>query len=266
MRTEHTAILVVSFGTSFNDSRELAIGAIEGAIGQAYPECEIRRAFTSQMIIDKLRERDGLVIDNVAQALERAAADGIRCLAVQPTHLMDGLEYMDVLEDVQGCRGSFEKLSVGKPLLSEDSDFQAVARAVTEDTSRWDDGETAIVLMGHGTEAASNEVYEKMQAVLRGNGFTNYFIGTVEADPTLEDIAAALKRSGPYRRVVLQPLMVVAGDHANNDMAGDEEDSWKQVLSARGYEVRCVLKGLGQLEAVRWIYVQHVRAALQILN
>ena len=259
---EQTAILVVSFGTSFNDSRDITIGAIERAIGGAFPQYEARRAFTSQMIIDKLKKRDGLAIDNVKEALDRAAADGIRRLVVQPTHLMNGLEYMDVIEELEKQRETFDRILVGEPLLTEDRDFQAVAQAIAAATRSYDDGETAIVFMGHGTEAASNKVYEKMQETLLAEGFENYFIGTVEADPSLEDIVAALRKAGPYRRVVLEPLMVVAGDHANNDMAGDDEDSWKQVLISQGYEVECIIRGLGELEDIRKIYVEHVREKL----
>lgn len=263
---DDTAILVVSFGTSFNDSREATIGAVEEAISEANPGYEVRRAFTSQIIIDKLKERDGLEIDNVTQALDRAVADGVKNLVVQPTHLMDGLEYMDVVDELAEYEEDFDSVSIGEPLLTSDEDFQAVAEAITEETKGSDDGETAIVFMGHGTEAESNQVYAKMQEVLAAGGHENYYIGTVEAEPTLEDVIAALKEKGIYKKVVLQPLMVVAGDHANNDMAGGEEDSWKTALEAEGYDVECVIKGLGELPAIRSIYVEHTRAALEGLS
>lgn len=260
------AILAVSFGTSYNDSREKTIGAIEEAIRAACPEYEVRRAFTAQIIIDKLKERDGLEIDNVTEALDRAVADGVKILAVQPTHLMNGLEYQDLIAELEEYQEDFEKIVVGEPLLTSDEDFRQVAKAIAEATDSYNDGETAIVFMGHGTEAESNQVYEKMQKTLEAEGFENYFIGTVEAKPDLEDVKSALKEAGIYKKVVLAPLMVVAGDHANNDMAGDEEDSWKTVFAGEGYEVECLLQGIGELEDIQKIYVEHVKTALEGLD
>ena len=259
------AILVVSFGTSYNDSRDKTIGAIETAAAEAFPEYEVRRAFTSQIIIDKLKERDNLEIDNVTEALDRAVADGIKTLIVQPTHLMNGYEYTDLKEELETYRDKFEKIALGEPLLTSEEDFRAVAETITSETSSYDDGKTAICFMGHGTEADSNQVYTKMQQTLAAMGKDAYYIGTVEAEPTLEDVMAAMKDKG-YSRVVLEPLMVVAGDHANNDMAGDEEDSWKSQLQASGYEVECVLKGLGEFEGIQDIYTDHIRAAVDSLS
>ncbi|MGN0658637.1 MAG: sirohydrochlorin cobaltochelatase [Emergencia sp.] len=260
-----TAILVVSFGTSYNDSREATIGAIETAIQDAFPQYEVRRAFTSQIIIDKLKDRDGEEIDNVTEALDRAAADGIKNLVVQPTHLMDGLEYNDLKDELAKYEDVFDQIVLGEPLLTSDEDFENVITAITDATKDYDDGETAIVFMGHGTEAESNHVYADMQDKLAADEFANYYIGTVEAEPTLDDVIAALK-DGEYKKVVLEPLMVVAGDHANNDMAGDEEDSWKTALENEGYEVECLLQGLGQIEGIRDIYVAHTQAAVDALK
>lgn len=259
------AILVVSFGTSYNDSRDITIGAIENAITDAFPEYEVRRAFTSQIIIDKLKDRDGLEIDNVEEALDRAVADGITTLVVQPTHLMNGYEYTDLADALKDYEGKFEQIALAEPLLTSDADFEAVVSAITEHTASYDDGETAICFMGHGTEADSNAVYAKLQEKITAAGFENYFIGTVEAEPTLDDVLAAVKEKGTYTKVVLEPLMVVAGDHANNDMAGDEEDSWKSVFESEGFEVECILEGLGQNEAIRQIYVDHTKAAVDSL-
>lgn len=260
-----TLILAVSFGTSYNDSRDITIGAIEKSLEDAFLEYPVRRAFTSQIIIDKLAERDGLEIDNVTQALDRAVADGFKNLIVQPTHLMNGLEYMDIVNELKEYESDFEKIAIGEPLLTSDADYEAVINAITEDTKSYDDGETAIVYMGHGTEAESNQVYATMQEKLTASGHSNYYIGTVEAAPTLEDVVKALKEAGTYKKVVLQPLMVVAGDHANNDMAGDEEDSWKTALEAEGFEVESRLVGLGELAGIREIYVQHTQAAIDSL-
>ena len=259
-----TAILVVSFGTSYNESRDATIGATEQAIQTAFPQYEVRRAFTSQIIIDKLAERDGLEIDNVTQALDRAAADGIKILIVQPTHLMNGYEYTDLKDELANYEDTFDQIAIGEPLLTSDEDFEAVISAITADTASYDDGQTAIVFMGHGTEADSNGVYAKLQEMITADGFDNYYIGTVEATPSLDDIIASLDGKD-YTRVVLEPLMVVAGDHANNDMAGDEDDSWKSVLTAKGYEVECILEGLGQKPAVQAVYVDHVKAAVDQL-
>ena len=254
-------LLVISFGTSFNDSRRLTIGAIEDSLEAAFPDFSVRRGFTANIIIDHVNKRDGVLIDDVKAALDRAVANGVKTLVVQPTHLMNGLEYNDVVDEVAQYSDAFDKVVFGEPLLTSDEDFKAVEKAITDWTADYDDGKTAIVFMGHGTEAESNGVYEKMQKLLTDDGFTNYFIGTVEATPSLDDVLAAVK-AGDYERVILEPLMVVAGDHANNDMAGDDEDSWKSAFTAEGYDVECLLRGLGENEAIRELYVAHAQAAI----
>ena len=217
-------ILVVSFGTSYNDSREVTIGAIENAIRKANPDYEVRRAFTSQIIIDKLKDRDSIEIDNVEEAFARLVKDGVKELIVQPTHVMNGFEYDDLIEVVNANKSKFSSVKIGAPLLTSDADYNAVIEAITAATAEYDDGKTLITFMGHGTEHSANATYAKLQEMLTAAGKTNYCIGTVEAEPSLEDVIAAAKAGG-YSRIVLRPLMVVAGDHANNDMAGDEEDS-----------------------------------------
>ena len=256
-----TELLVVSFGTSFNDSRRLTIGAIEGALADAFPDYSVRRGFTSQIIIDHVKSRDGVTIDNVTEALDRAVDNGVKTLVVQPTHLMDGYEYNDLVDEISQYADAFDKIIIGEPLLTTDEDFKAVAEAIVEATKEYDDGKTAICFMGHGTEADSNGVYAHMQEVIDELGYENYFIGTVEATPSLDDLVKAVGE-GDYERVILEPLMVVAGDHANNDMAGDEEDSWKSVFEAEGYEVECVLRGLGELPTIQELYVRHVQDAI----
>lgn len=258
-------LLVVSFGTSFNDSRRLTVGAIENAIEKAFPDYSVRRGFTSQIIIDHVKSRDNVAIDNVGEALERAADNGVKNLVIQPTHLMNGLEYRDLVNEAAEYSDAFEKIVIGEPLLTSDDDFKAVIQAITEATAEYDDGETAICFMGHGTEAESNQVYSKMQDMLAEAGYKNYFIGTVEAAPTLSDVLALVKK-GEYKKVVLEPLMIVAGDHANNDMAGDEEDSWKSAFEAAGYEVTCLVRGLGEMEGIRQLFVEHAQEAIALLS
>ncbi len=205
--------------------------------------------------------RDGEVIDNVQQALDRAVANGVKVLLVQPTHLMNGFEYNDLRDELAEYADAFDQILLGEPLLTIDRDYDMVAETLVDATAQYDDGETAIVFMGHGTEAESNGVYVKMQTVLSEAGCENYFIGTVEAEPTVQDVLEKVQ-AGSYRRVVLRPMMIVAGDHANNDMAGDDPDSWKSVFEDAGYEVECVLEGLGQLKMVRMLIADHAAEAI----
>lgn len=258
-------LLVVSFGTSYNDNRRLTIGAIEDAIEKAFPSYSVRRGFTSQIIIDHIRSRDQAVIDNVGEALNRAVDNGVKNLVIQPTHLMNGLEYHDLVNEVAEYADAFAQVAVGEPLLTSDEDFKSVIKAITEETAQYDDGETAICFMGHGTEAESNQVYGKMQDMLKEAGYQNYYIGTVEAEPSMEDVLTAVQ-AGAYKRVVLQPLMIVAGDHANNDMAGDEEGTWKSAFQEAGYEVLCLVRGLGEMEPIQQIFVEHAQEAIRSLN
>lgn len=258
-------LLVLSFGTSFNDSRRLNIGAIESDLETAFPDYSVRRGFTANIVIDHIQKRDSVKIDDVDEAMNRAVDNNVKNLVIQPTHLMNGLEYQELEEQVAQYADAFDKIAIGKPLLTSEDDFKRVEQALVDWTSEYDDGETAICFMGHGTEAESNEVYQKMQDLLTADGHDNYFVGTVEASPSLEDVLTKVK-AGSYKRVVLEPLMVVAGDHANNDMAGDEEDSWKTTFEDAGYEVTCLLRGLGENEAIRQIYVEHAQAAMDSLN
>lgn len=258
-------LLVLSFGTSFNDSRRLTIGAIEDQLEKSFPDYSVRRGFTANIVIDHVAKRDGEKIDDIDESLKRAVDNGVKNLVVQPTHLMNGLEYEELKGDIAQYSDAFDKIAIGQPLLSSDDDFSRVENAIVDWTKDYDDGETAIVFMGHGTSADSNGVYQKMQDLLTKDGHTNYFVGTVEATPSLDDVLAAVKK-GNYKRVVLEPLMVVAGDHANNDMAGDDKDSWKSQFEAAGYQVECLLRGLGENETIRQIYVEHAQAAIDSLN
>lgn len=254
-------LLVVSFGTSYNDSRDVTIGAVEQALQAAYPDYEVRRAFTSQIIIDILKERENLEIDNVIEAMERLVAEGVKDVVLQPTHVMNGFEYDDIIAEIAPYREKFDSFRVGNPLLITQEDYDQVVAAVVEGTAQYNQAGTAVVFMGHGTEHASNATYAKVQQKLNDAGYNNYFVGTVEAEPTVEEVLEMVKESGA-EKVVMLPFMVVAGDHAHNDMAGDEEDSWKTIFTEAGFEVECVLEGLGQNTAIQQIYVAHAAAAM----
>ena len=258
-------ILVTSFGTSFADSRHITIGAIESDIREVFPDYDVRRAFTAQIIIDHIEKDTGRHIDSFEEAMDKIVADGVTELIVQPTHLMDGYEYTDIKDSLAGYQDKFEKCALGATLLASEEDQIAVAKAIKAAMESYEDDSTAICLMGHGTEADSNSVYATMQQVFADLGYTNYFVATVEAEPTFDDVATAAKEAG-YTKAVLRPLMVVAGDHANNDMADPEDpESFISVMQAAGFEVQCVIEGLGQLDTIDDIYVSHVQDAIDSL-
>lgn len=277
-------ILVVSFGTSFNDSRVDDIKGIEDAIQAANPDWSVRRAFTAQIIINHVQARDGEFIDNMDQALERAVANGVKNLVVQPTHLMHGAEYDELMEAVEAYRDQFETVKVAEPLLGEvgadstaiNSDKEAVAKVLTEATVKdagygsldaaKEDG-AAFVFLGHGTSHTAKVSYIQMQSQMGELGYDNVFIGTVEGEPeetSCEAVIDAVTQAG-YTKVILRPLMVVAGDHANNDMAGEDEDSWLSMFNASGNfeSVNVQIKGLGSIEAVQQLYVEHTADAMK---
>lgn len=258
-------ILVVSFGTSYNETRALTIDAIENEIAKAYPDYEIRRAFTSQIIIDKLADRDNLKIDNVTQAMDKLVADGVKTLVVQPTHVMDGFEYEEMVEAIKPYEDKFTKIAYGLPLLMSDEDFKEVMNILVEETKAYDQEGSALLFMGHGTEHPANASYQKLADLLHENGHNNYLIGTVEGEPILEEIIPQLEALNA-KKVFLLPFMIVAGDHANNDLAGDEEDSWKTQLKAKGYEVEPVLKGLGEYDGIQQMFVEHTGDAIAELG
>ena len=254
-------LLVVSFGTSYNENRAATIGGIEGALEKAFTGYSVRRGFTANIIIEHVLRRDGVKIDNVQEALQRAKDNGVKELLVQPTHLMNGYEYGDLRKELEdNWADDFETIRIGAPLLTSDKDFTDVALALVEAAASFDDGKTAICYMGHGTEAAANGIYARMQEELKAAGYDNYFVGTVEAHPDVQDVLKMVQ-DGEYTRVVLRPMMNVAADHANNDMAGDEEGSWKTVFTEAGYEVVTEIKGLGEIEGIQQILVQHAQNA-----
>ena len=276
-------LLVVSFGTSFNDSRTADIGGIEKALQTAYPDWSVRRAFTAQIIINHVQARDDEKIDNMDQALQRAVDNGVKNLVVQPTHLMHGAEYDELTEAVESYKDKFESVTIAEPLLGEvgdsddavNDDKKAVAEAITAEavkTAGYDDLDaaeadgTAFVFMGHGTSHTAKISYSQMQSQMNDLGYDNVFIGTVEGKPedtACEAVIEKIKEAG-YKKVVLRPLMVVAGDHANNDMAGDDEDSWKSQFEASGAfdKIDTQIAGLGEISAIQDLYVAHTKAAM----
>ena len=259
-------ILVTSFGTSYASSRHSTIGAIESDIREAFPEYDVRRAFTAQLVIDHIESDTGRHIDNFEEAMDKLLAEGVTEVIVQPTHLMDGYEYTDVQKALDNYASSFKRCALGAPLLASEADKTAVAEALKAAMQSYEDDNTAICLMGHGTEAASNSVYGSLQEVFARLGYQNYFVTTVEARPSFADTVEAVKAAG-YSKAVLRPLMVVAGDHANNDMADAEDpESLVSVMTAAGIEASCVIEGLGQLDAIDDIYVSHVADAIASLS
>ena len=278
-------LLVVSFGTSFNDSRVADIKGIEDALQAAYPDWSVRRAFTAQIIINHIQARDGEKIDNMTQALDRAVANGVKNLVVQPTHLMHGAEYDEMCEAIEAYKDQFESVSIAEPMLGEvgsdatviNADKEAVAKAITaaavseagfESLEAAKDAGTAFVFMGHGTAHVAKVTYSQMQTQMQNLGYENVFIGTVEGEPeetSAEAVIEAVKAAG-YTNVVLRPLMVVAGDHANNDMAGSDDDSWKTVFEAAGFTVDCQIHGLGEIADVQALYVAHTKAVIDAMN
>ena len=280
-------LLVVSFGTSFNGSRAADIKGIEDALQAAYPDWSVRRAFTAQIIINHVQARDGEKIDNMDQALDRAVANGVKNLVVQPTHLMHGAEYDEMCEAVEQYKDKFDSVAIAEPLLGEvgedatviNADKEAVAAAITAEavkTAGYDDAAaaaadgTAFVFMGHGTSHTAKVSYSQMQTAMQTLGYDNVFIGTVEGEPedtACDAVIEKVKEAG-YTKVILRPLMVVAGDHANNDMAGADDDSWlSQFNAADCFEsVDTQIAGLGEIGDIQQLYVDHAGAAIDSLN
>ena len=277
-------LLVVSFGTSFNDSRVADIKSVEDALQEANPDWSVRRAFTAQIIINHIQARDGEKIDNMDQALERAVANGVKQLVVQPTHLMHGAEYDEMCAAIDKVRDQFDSVEIAEPLLGEvgddatviNADKEAAAKAVVaaaleesgyESTAAAKDAGVAYVLMGHGTAHVAKVTYSQMATQMAKLGYENVFVGTVEGEPeetSCEAVIEAVKNAG-YTTVVLRPLMVVAGDHANNDMAGADDDSWKTMFEAAGFTVNCQISGLGRIADVQALYVAHTKAAIDAI-
>lgn len=255
------AILVVSFGTSYNETREATIGAIEKAIEASFPDYDVRRAFTSQTIIDKLKERDGEEIDNVTEAMDRLVSDGIGTLVVQPTHVMNGYEYEEMLELCAPYEDRFVSVSYGKPMLTSAEDYEEAIEAVAAETPEMTADDTAVIFVGHGTEHFANATYSALAYRLNADGYKKTFVGTVEAYPDMDDIKEKVAESG-VSKVILLPFMIVAGDHATNDICGEEDGSWYTEFKKEGYEVTGIKKGLGEYEGLRQMFAEHIEDAI----
>lgn len=255
------AIVVVSFGTSVEATRKLTIEACEEKIRAAFPEYEVRRAFTSQKIISILKQRDKLAVDTPEEALQRLQQEGYADVIVQPLHIIAGLEFHDVVKAAKQFESGFQSLKIGMPLLAASEDYLNVAKAVHAHLPQTGEKE-AVVLMGHGTPHPANAAYLALEHVFQNLGMERVFIGTVEGYPELGDVIEKLQQL-EIKAVTVTPFMVVAGDHALNDMASDEDDSWKMQLQKAGFTVNTMIKGLGEYPEIQDIYVQHVRAAIE---
>ncbi len=258
-RNTDRGLLVVSFGTSVNETREKNIDAIERELASDFPDRRLYRAWTSGVIIRKLKRRDGLEIDTVREAMERMLSEGITDLLVQPSHVICGIENDHMTEEIMAYAERFARICIGSPLLSDEEDSHAIVAALMEECGPLAADE-ALVFMGHGTPHDINPVYEALDRRFKDMGHSNVFVGTVEAYPSFESLVESVRACGA-KRVILTPFMVVAGDHALNDMAGPE-DSWRERFRAAGFEVECVLKGLGEYESIRRLYVKHAEEAL----
>ena len=252
------AILAVSFGTSHEDTRKVTIDAIEDSMRQAFPEYPVYRAWTSKMIIRKLKNRDNIIVPTVKEAMEQMAADGITDVLVQPTHVINGIENDRMKEDALSFRDSFHSISFGDPLLTTEDDSHKVIAAIAREFSHITKDQ-ALVFMGHGTTHFANSIYAALDYTFKDKGYHNFFLGTVEAYPSMESLKKMVKAYRP-KEVVLAPFMIVAGDHAKNEMAGDDPESWYSQFKDEGYEVKTVLKGLGEYEGIRSLFIDHIRA------
>ena len=252
------AIVVVSFGTSHEDTRKKTIEVIEREISEEFGDYDVFRAFTSKIIIKKLREKENLIVPTVKEVMEQLVEGGYTDVIIQPTHIINGIENENMLEDLLLYAKRFSSIRIGKPLLSDTEDYKQLVNCIVEENHVGED--EAILLMGHGTSHHANAVYPAVDYTFRAEGYSNIYMATVEGYPTIEDAMGLMKKSN-YKKVLLIPFMIVAGDHAKNDMAGDEEDSWKSILKKAGYEVDCKLQGLGELQVVQDMFVRHIKEA-----
>ena len=255
-------LLVVSFGTSYEETRKVTIDAIEADIAQAFPDHKIYRAWTSKMILAKLAKRDNLIIPNVKEAMELMRKDGITDVIVQPTHVINGIENDLMKEDALSYQEDFHTITFGTPLLTAEEDNLAVIQSIVDEFSALPEDEV-LVLMGHGTTHYSNAIYAALDYQFKDHGYKNFFLGTVEAYPSMESLLRMVKEYQP-QKVVLAPFMIVAGDHARNDMASDDPESWRCQFEKAGFTVSSVLKGLGEYPGIRQLFIRHVKDAMAL--
>lgn len=278
MEHSHKAILVVSFGTSYEDARKATIERIENDIIAAFPEYRIYRAWTSRMILSILKKRDQIIIPNVCEAMEQMIDDGITEVIVQPTHILDGIENHIMKDEVLSYKNYFQSISFGSPLLSGQKDAETIVHAIGK-RFEYLDKNTALVLMGHGTPHQVNAVYEELDQLFKDMGYPHIFLGTVEASPSVQELIQEISNYGisaqsfdstsndlSIEKVVLAPFMIVAGDHAHNDMAGDHPESWASRFQSAGYEAESILKGLGAYQKIRELFVEHVQNAINNIS
>lgn len=253
------AILMVSFGTSYLDALEKTVDVLEHEVAETYPQYQVYRAFTSQMILNKLKRTQGLHFHNVREAMEQMMADQVERVIVQPTHIINGIENEKMLSELAEYRNHFASIQVGEPLLSSIEDYKKAVHALMGEVELAQD--EVLLLMGHGTDHHATAAYPALEYVFHNLGYHNVFVGTVEGFPELEDVRKQLGNAA-LKKLVLFPFLLVAGDHARNDMAG-KEDSWKTKLEANGYEVRPILRGLGELSGIRKIYMEHIEEVMR---
>ncbi len=258
--TDKKALLLVSFGSSFIENRAASIDATEAVIAESFPEYDKFTAFTSQIIIDVYENRDEITYNNVAQAMEKIKKEGYGEVLVVPTHVINGAEYDQMMGEIEPFEDVFANIVISHPLLTHASDYARVASAIASELPEID-AETAVVLMGHGTHHHANSAYAALDYTFKHEVNENIYVGTVEGTPDFDSLAADLEGKG-YEKILLMPLMIVAGDHAHNDMAGDEEDSWKIMFKSMGYDVDYIMQGMGELPAIQQLFVEHAKEAL----
>jgi len=253
------AILAVSFGTSVNETREKTIDVIENSFRKAYPDYAVYRAWTSKMIIQKLLKRDGVKIPTVTEAMAQMVIDGVKEVIVQPTHIINGIENDLMKEDALAYQSQMDSIRFGCPLLTSSQDNVDAINALISDYDIPND--EVLVFMGHGTTHYANSVYAALDYTFKDLGHQNMFLGTVEAYPSMSSLMRQIRAFKP-KKIHLAPFMIVAGDHAANDMAGDDPDSWRSQFEAAGYTVECHMKGLGEYEGIRQMLLAHIEEAM----
>jgi len=255
-------IIVASYGTTYNKTRTITIGGIENAFREAYPDYKIQRVFTFQYFIDKLQSKAGLKVLNIEEALEKAISEGVEEVVIQPTFVLSGNELNKFIERAKAYESKFKKMTISSPLITTKEDMKAVARIFVDRTAEYDDGKTAICIMGHGNDSESNKMYKQMEKYLHKSGKKNYFVGTVHDDSSVDEILKVMHKRDCYKNVVLIPMMITSGEHIINDMAGEGPESWKSIFSRLGFNVTCIFEGMGQYYDIQMMFVNHTRKAL----